>query len=107
MLKNRLNKVLFVGPQHITKWMGSAIAKSEVGIKAMQNIGYRLATEDDADILPPDILAQCGITYKPEPVQLDPIEIADVTEQEQTEEPKEAPKRGRPRKQTNTTSDAY
>lgn len=99
MLRNRLNKVLFIGPQHITKWMGYSIATSKTGLAAMDKMGYRLATEQDADILPPDILAQCGVLHKPDPVRLDPIEVHEV------ETP--APKRGRPRKTTNPTTDAH
>lgn len=98
MLRNRLNKVLFIGPQHITKWMGYAIATSKTGLAAMDKMGYRMATEQDIDILPPDVIAQCGLDQRLDPVRLDPIEAI--------EEAPTAPKRGRPRKNTNTTPDA-
>lgn len=110
MLKDGLGKVLFIGPRHVTKWMGATTVHSPAAMGAMDNLGFRLATEDDIPLLADGDLKKLGRT-RTAPVVLPPIEVApvvvdlaEVADPIDEELPPPPKKRGRPRK-TNTTED--
>ena len=109
MLKDGLGKVLFIGPRHVTKWMGASTVHSAAAMGAMSNLGFRLATEEDIPVLADIDLKKLGRS-RTAPVVLPPIEVAPVVVAEvadpiDEELPPPPKKRGRKPKQTNTTED--
>ena len=51
MLKDGLGRVLFIGPAHVTKWMGGSVVHNPAMMKAMTSNGYRLARLEDKDFI--------------------------------------------------------
>jgi hypothetical protein len=120
MLKDRLGKVLFIGPGFATKWMGGSAVNNPAAMQPLINMGYRFARIEDTKHLKDHDLNKVDWEGKrrPEaeplavPVVLEPIVVAPVEvkpvevagEKVNTEEEQPAPKkRGRKPKETNTT----
>jgi hypothetical protein len=123
MLKDRLGKVLFIGPAFVTKWMGGAVVNNPASLQPLTNMGYRIARIEDTKFLSetdlnkidwegkrrpePEPLA-VPVVLEPivvEPVKVAPVEAKPVEVKAPIVNPGEEPtakKRGRPAK-TNTT----
>lgn len=121
MLKDRLGKVLFIGPGFVTHWMGGEASGNPAALQPLLNAGYRFARIEDTKHLKDRDLNRIDWEGKrrPEaeplavPVVLEPIVVAPVEAvaveavavEIKAEEVTKAPapkKRGRPSK-TNTT----
>lgn len=115
MLKDRLGKVLFIGPGFVTKWMGGGVLNSPAALQPLTNMGYRIARIEDTKHIGQHDMDKIDWEGKrrpePEPlalpVVLEPIVVEPVVVKDEvvkaeevvTEQP--AKKRGRPSK-TNT-----